>query len=292
MTTEKLLVPTIERLAAENVALREACAEANERLVQLEEEKQRFLDEGVFDLVNSVCGKSGAANADGSGCKGRSLLSSSSIAGSSPGAGDSADGLQTLLDTAEAAAAVFDTATAGRASSTGAASLPQEAPLAECRDSTSPLRSELGAHLQLSPEEIQKRTEELSGENERLRQELACSGKYGETLQLQQQLVEDEMHALEQENRWLAQCLQGQSVRDAQASPHSPVDGEVLPQSAAGLRPEEAELEAPAEAGAGGPCVHSCQAPHQREQVLSESLTMTVVGSSSSQIETSQPPPA
>jgi len=57
LTTEKLLVPAIERLAVENAALRQSVALANERLSQLEEEKQRFLDETVFDLVNSVCGK-------------------------------------------------------------------------------------------------------------------------------------------------------------------------------------------------------------------------------------------
>eukprot|EP00419_Tripos_fusus_P090937 CAMPEP_0172871478 /NCGR_PEP_ID=MMETSP1075-20121228/92106_1 /TAXON_ID=2916 /ORGANISM="Ceratium fusus, Strain PA161109" /LENGTH=442 /DNA_ID=CAMNT_0013721727 /DNA_START=200 /DNA_END=1525 /DNA_ORIENTATION=+ len=57
LNTEKLLVPAIERLAVENAALKQSVAQANERLSQLEEEKQRFLDEAVYDLVNSVCGK-------------------------------------------------------------------------------------------------------------------------------------------------------------------------------------------------------------------------------------------
>mmetsp|Transcript_90939 Transcript_90939/g.180802 ORF Transcript_90939/g.180802 Transcript_90939/m.180802 type:complete len:333 (-) Transcript_90939:34-1032(-) len=300
MTTEKLLVPTIERLAAENVALREACAEANERLAQLEEEKQQFLDEGVFDLVNSVCGKSGTANADGSFRHVRTLQCGSSIACSSPGgAHDNVDGLQALLDTAEAAASAVDGATAGGASSTGASSLPQALNLQDCSVCStnhsqqsplaeSPLKSEIEVHMQLSPEDIQKRSEELSGENERLRQELACSGKYGETLQLEQQEVEDHMHALEQEHRWLAQCLQGQFAEQSSSSAAGAVDGEVPPQSSAHLRPEETESEAPADARAGGPCIQGCGSPHEKEQVLLESLTMKVFEHSPSSTESSR----
>lgn len=59
MTAEKLLVPTIQRLVVENASLREAFNHANQRLMQLQEEKQRFLDEGIYDLVNSVCGQTG-----------------------------------------------------------------------------------------------------------------------------------------------------------------------------------------------------------------------------------------
>jgi len=291
MTTEKLLVPTIERLAAENVALREACAEANERLAQLEEEKQRFLDEGVFDLVNSVCGKNITAHADGISCNGRSLLCGSSIAAGSPGgAVDSAIGLQALFDTAEpAAAAAADADATGVASSTGAASLPPDS------GAESPLRSELEVHTQLSPEDIRKRSEELSGENERLRHELACSGKYGETLQLEQQAVEDHMHALEQEHLWLAHRLQessfdGQNIWDSNTSVVATVDGEVLPRSRAHLFPQEAGFEAATEAGAHGPRVRSCGSPHQSEQIL-ENSTVQVFEHSPSQIETSQQPP-
>lgn len=46
----------IQRLMLENVSLREAFTHANTKLSQLEDEKMRFFDEGIFDLVNSVCG--------------------------------------------------------------------------------------------------------------------------------------------------------------------------------------------------------------------------------------------
>jgi len=49
------LVHTLEHLVQENVALKEAFLDANKRLSRLEDEKHRFFDEGIFDLVNSVC---------------------------------------------------------------------------------------------------------------------------------------------------------------------------------------------------------------------------------------------
>lgn len=55
--TDNALAPTLQRLIQENESLREAFSDASQRLSQLEDEKLRLLDEGVFDLVNSVCGK-------------------------------------------------------------------------------------------------------------------------------------------------------------------------------------------------------------------------------------------
>lgn len=49
------LAPAIQRLVCENTALREALEDANTRLSQLEDEKLRFFDEGVFDVMNSMC---------------------------------------------------------------------------------------------------------------------------------------------------------------------------------------------------------------------------------------------
>lgn len=49
------LVHTLERLVQENESLKAAFLDANKRLSRLEDEKHRFFDEGIFDLVNSVC---------------------------------------------------------------------------------------------------------------------------------------------------------------------------------------------------------------------------------------------
>merc|ERR1719215_61769 len=48
----------------ENVSLREALAAASRKLTKLEDEQQCFFDEGVFDLVNSMCGRSGKSEED------------------------------------------------------------------------------------------------------------------------------------------------------------------------------------------------------------------------------------
>jgi len=45
----------LERLARENEALRGALGDAVRKLTELEGEKERFLSEDVFDLVNSLC---------------------------------------------------------------------------------------------------------------------------------------------------------------------------------------------------------------------------------------------
>jgi len=63
--SDATLEPTIQELLHENATLKEAFSEANRRLARLEEEKSRFFDEGVFDLVNSVCGQSGSTRSYG-----------------------------------------------------------------------------------------------------------------------------------------------------------------------------------------------------------------------------------
>lgn len=47
----------LKKLVAENTALREAWNDANKRISRLEDEKMRFFDEGIYDLVNAVCGQ-------------------------------------------------------------------------------------------------------------------------------------------------------------------------------------------------------------------------------------------
>jgi len=147
---DSALAPTIQRLVCENATLREAFDDANKRLSRLEEEKLRFLDEGVFDLVNSVCGHTG-----GSATGGPDVWNSESAVTMSP----------------------------------------QQLALSP--------NSALAARVRRSAEE--RRSVELSGENEELRRELARASELGEALEQQQQAAEDRMHSLEQEQAWLAE---------------------------------------------------------------------------------------
>ena len=47
----------MRQLMLENQALREACGDTQKRLLELEDERQCFLAEGVYDVVNSICGR-------------------------------------------------------------------------------------------------------------------------------------------------------------------------------------------------------------------------------------------
>lgn len=47
----------MRQLMLENQALREAFGDTQKRLMELEDERQCFLDEGVYDVVNSICGR-------------------------------------------------------------------------------------------------------------------------------------------------------------------------------------------------------------------------------------------
>lgn len=141
------LAPTIQRLMHENTALREALEDANGRLSRLEDEKLRFFDEGIFDLVNSVCGQAG------DGARG----------------GD--DDVVAQLKTWDLLA--------------------------------SPKEANALSLSQSRRYEEEKRSAELSGENEELRRELAYAREVGDALEQQQQAAEDRMHSLEQEQMWL-----------------------------------------------------------------------------------------
>lgn len=59
-TSESIIsdnAPTIDRLVCKNETLKGVVLNANRKLARLEEENRRFMNEGVFDLVNSVCGR-------------------------------------------------------------------------------------------------------------------------------------------------------------------------------------------------------------------------------------------
>jgi len=157
-----VLAPTIQRLVHENATLREAFNDASRRLSRLEDDKWRFFDEGVFDLVNSVCAQSGCGQA-------------------------------------------------------GERSMPQVRSLQP--PSTAPILPVPVSLATASPPhalrlEEEKRSAELSGENEELRLELARASEVGEALEQQHQAAEDRMLALEQEQAWLAERL-AQCAADA-----------------------------------------------------------------------------
>lgn len=54
----------MRQLKLENQALREAFGDTQKRLMELEDERQSFLDEGVYDVVNSICGQTGLSPRD------------------------------------------------------------------------------------------------------------------------------------------------------------------------------------------------------------------------------------
>lgn len=193
----------IQRLMLENATLREAFSDANRRLSELEEEKQRFFDEGIFDLVNSVCGQSGVK-----GAVKPTLIDLSAgdyaLAAGSCRQGEGAEQVRPLT------VAALDQAGAP------AHLPPHSAALA------------LPAGLDLSPgfvaaAELRRRQEEtrsaeLRLQNEALRRELTRHSEVGEALEEQQQIAEDRMHELEQEQQWLLERISSLSAVGASPS--------------------------------------------------------------------------
>jgi len=166
------LVPSVQRLVEENSSLREAFHDANRRISHLEEEKSRFFDEGVFELVNSVCGAP----------PGSAVLEAS------------CENLVARLQ--------------GLASEHGTRPSPacgtSEAPPAS--SALSPT-SDTAPALSAFASEGDQRSDALSGENAELRRELMRASELGEALEQQQRVAEDRMHKLEGERTWLAQRL-------------------------------------------------------------------------------------
>jgi len=59
---DNALAYTLQQLVHENATLRQAFNEASQRMAALEDEKTHFFDQGVFDLLNSVCAQTGAGH--------------------------------------------------------------------------------------------------------------------------------------------------------------------------------------------------------------------------------------
>eukprot|EP00929_Paragymnodinium_shiwhaense_P022432 TRINITY_DN14334_c0_g1_i1.p1 TRINITY_DN14334_c0_g1~~TRINITY_DN14334_c0_g1_i1.p1 ORF type:complete len:832 (-),score=164.19 TRINITY_DN14334_c0_g1_i1:115-2610(-) len=172
--------PTIQRLVLENASLQDAVNEANHRLSRLEDEKWQFYDEGVFDLVNSMCGQSGSKPQPPRSKPGQATASS--LAGNAQQRKRSGSSPPTCR-------------------------APQNAPLhvalsPHSADGVSPLMS-----LSVRRGEEEERSSKLSDENEELRRELAKVREMGQALEQQAQAAEDDMHSLEQQEAMLVQRL-------------------------------------------------------------------------------------
>jgi len=133
-----------------------------------------FIDEGVFDLVNSVCGQSVGGQNGGLRLNGRTVV-------------------RQLLPDADPCEAL---ATMSPVPATPAVAM---SPLL--------LSPESAVASRTRRLEEERRSAELSGENEQLRRELARSSEVGEALQQQHQVAEDRMFALEHERVWLTERL-------------------------------------------------------------------------------------
>jgi hypothetical protein len=165
---EQHIVPTVQRLVAENTSLREAFHDANRRLSQLEEEKTRFFDEGVFELVNSVCSAPPGSAALEPACE--NLVARLQ---------QQATTRPTLVSTDSVLAK----------------------PVLPSTDSDPAPEGER------TNGELDRQAAALSGENAELRRELMRASEVGEALEQQQRAAEDRMHKLEEERTWLAQRL-------------------------------------------------------------------------------------
>jgi hypothetical protein len=174
----------MRQLILENQALREAFSDTQKRLMKLEDEKRGFMDEGIYDVVNSICGHA---------------------MGSRPMRMNFNSRDENVAECMHGQGAITF-------SLTGSSDVPIIEP---CPNVLSP--TAILAPLALSPEsaaitiarrnEEERRSAELSGENDELRRELARAGEVGEALEQQKIAAEDRVHALEQEHLRLREHL-------------------------------------------------------------------------------------
>lgn len=166
----------MRQLKLENQALREAFGDTQKRLMELEDERQSFLDEGVYDVVNSICGQTGLSPRDAKCLMGEVENSKKTSGG----------GTVTYH--------------------IGSTDLPAEHPLTFCGSpvATSPMSA---AQILARRSEQDLRSAELSGENDKLRRELERTTKILEVLEQQKHQAEDKMMALEQEHTALLRRL-------------------------------------------------------------------------------------
>lgn len=162
----------MRQLKLENQALREAFGDTQKRLMELEDERQSFLDEGVYDVVNSICGQTGLSPRDA-----KCLM------------GD-----------------VENKKTSGGGTVTyhiGSTDFPDPLTFSGSPVATSPSAAQILARRS----EQDLRSAELSGENDKLRRELERTTKILEVLEQQKHQAEDKMMALEQEHTALLRRL-------------------------------------------------------------------------------------
>lgn len=174
----------MRQLILENQALREAFSDTQKRLMKLEDEKRGFMDEGIYDVVNSICGHA---------------------MGSRPMRMNFNSRDENVAECMHSQGAITF-------SLTGSSDVPIIEP---CPNVLSP--SAILAPLALSPEsaaitiarrnEEERRSAELSGENDELRRELARASEVGEALEQQKIAAEDRVHTLEQEHLRLREHL-------------------------------------------------------------------------------------
>ncbi|CAE7248829.1 unnamed protein product [Symbiodinium natans] len=177
----------MRQLVLENQALREAFGDTQKRLMELEDERQCFLDEGVYDVVNSICGQTGLSPRAGlTGLMGDVDNSAAKTNG---------DGAAITFHIGSTDPSTDLLALAG--SPSVLAGSPAALPL-------SPLSL---AQMVARRSEQDLRSAELSGENEKLRRELERTTKILEVLEQQRHVAEDKMLALEQEHAVLVRRL-------------------------------------------------------------------------------------
>ncbi|CAE7242179.1 unnamed protein product [Symbiodinium microadriaticum] len=202
-------------------ALREAFGDTQKRLMELEDERQCFLDEGVYDVVNSICGQTGLSPKAGlTGLMGDAdnhTTKTNGDAGAITFHIGSVDPSADLL-----ALAGSPVAPPPSADLLALAGSPAALPL-------SPLSL---AQMVAKRSEQDLRSAELSGENDKLRRELERTTKILEVLEQQRHLAEDKMLALEQEHAVLVRRLaEMEGGARSELSPDSFEVGTVKPSS-------------------------------------------------------------
>lgn len=178
----------VQRLLHENASLRDAFGEASRRLARIEDEKSRFFDEGIFDLVNSVCGQ--------------------------PASTGSIDDLVARLRQQ------WHTSSPPDASE---AHSPAEGMMGPVLASSSDISLSLDAACSIG--EDRRGAVELSGENAVLRRELEQASRVSEALEWQQRAAEDRTHDLEEERVRLVEHLRRGHGDPLPAAAHDPPAG-------------------------------------------------------------------
>jgi len=206
----------MHRILVENASLREAYYDANCRISQLEDEKMHFFDEGIFDLVNNVCGQ----NNEGKVCKPTLVdlpAGDHSIYDSTP---------QRHLPAAGGRAGAAVTGFADRMDVQQMSPTPRLASAVGTAPLTTDVTPAYSMESELRRRQEELRSKELRRQNEMLRRELARAGEAGEALEFQKEVAEERMLELEQEQQWLRERFAG--IAALPVSP-TPIRGPAAP---------------------------------------------------------------